>query len=217
MPSDPLIAPPAAVPDTRAVKKLIKGLKDGAAGRAQRARPDGDLTAWATRRGLDFRGQNAQAGYCSVTCPWSVDVVWNVVRGSLPGGCYGVVCHDVRLHEGLSAGEGSTLQYFKVSYTNAGVRVPHLGALTGLHVARRSEHYTESSIVWSKRSLDDIDLRGWVATTRKHTDREVVEQLITGPVRDILREQQGLGFELRASCVVGESGRGSMLCIRMDG
>jgi hypothetical protein len=183
--------------DTRAVKKLIKRLKYDSAERAQRARPDGDLTAWASRRDLDFRGQSAQAGYYSVTCPWSVDVVWNVVRGPLPGGSYGVVCHDVRLYEGLSAGEGSTLQHFKVPYTNAGVRVPHLGSLAGLHVARRSEHYTESSNVWSKRSLDDLDLRGWVATTRKHTDPEVVEQFITGPVRDILRGQQGLGFELR--------------------
>jgi hypothetical protein len=179
------------------VKKLIKRLKEESAERAHRGRPDGDLTAWASSRGLDFRGQTAQAGYYSVTCPWSVDTVWNVVRGPLPGGSYGVVCHDVRFYEGLAAGEGSTLQYFKVPYTDAGVRVAHLGPLTGLHVARRAEHYTESSQVWSKRALDDLGLRGWVATTRKHSDPGVVDRVIAGPVRDILSAQPGIGFELR--------------------
>src|SRR5437660_1079576 len=40
-----------------------------------------------------------QAGYLSVTCPWSVDLLFNVVRGRWPGGTYGVLCHEVRIFE----------------------------------------------------------------------------------------------------------------------
>ncbi len=65
----------------------------------QSARPEFDLVAWAERRGLEFRGGAPQAGYLSVTCPWSVDVLFNVVRGHWPGGTYGVVCHEARIFE----------------------------------------------------------------------------------------------------------------------
>jgi hypothetical protein len=65
----------------------------------QSARPDFDLVDWAERRGLDFRGGAPQAGYLSVTCPWSVDLLFNVVRGHWPGGTYGVVCHEARVFE----------------------------------------------------------------------------------------------------------------------
>jgi hypothetical protein len=65
---------------------------------AVRGRPDIDLTGWADRRGLRFRGNAAQAGHLSVTCPWSEDLLFNVVRGRWPGGTDGVVCHEARIY-----------------------------------------------------------------------------------------------------------------------
>src|SRR5262249_44877136 len=122
---------------------------------ADRGRPDADLTGWAQRRGLDFRGDKPQSGYLSVTCPWSKDLLFNVVRGNWPGGPYGVLCHEARLYRVDEVGNfhgikvtsansgaladvleeltavplffGGQVEYFKVPYTSAGARVPHVG------------------------------------------------------------------------------------------
>ena len=71
---------------------------------ARRGRPDVDLAGWAHRRGLSFRGGAPQGGHLSVTCPWSEDVLFNVVRGRWPGGTDGVLCHEVRLFDVDTAG-----------------------------------------------------------------------------------------------------------------
>ena len=70
---------------------------------AVRGRPDVELARWAERRGLQFRGCTAQGGHLSVTCPWSEDLLFNVVRGRWPGGTDGVVCHEARVY-----GEGAS-------------------------------------------------------------------------------------------------------------
>jgi hypothetical protein len=59
---------------------------------ARRGRPDLDLAGWAERRGLRFRGGAAQADHLSITCPWSDDLLFNVVRGRWPSGIDGVLC-----------------------------------------------------------------------------------------------------------------------------
>jgi hypothetical protein len=195
---------------------------------AQRARPDFDLAGWAARRGLEFRDGAPQGGHLSVTCPWSKDLLFNVVRGHSPAGDHIVLCHEARVvnvytsgtfHGGETTGPdndwsvaGMVLwglnplaglgkegeQWFKVPYTVAGTRVPHLGTITGLHVARRAERHEEDTMTWTTRPLDDLGVSGhWVAAIRRNSDEAVAERLLTGPVRDILREQQGLGFELR--------------------
>ena len=130
---------------------------------AARGRPDFDLTGWAGRRGLSFRGSPPQGGHLSVTCPWSEELLFNVVRGNWSSGSYGVLCHEARLYEDDARGYfrgsqeqrvgdnmagflldslmpiplplgGQGQQYFKVPYTSVGTRVPHLATLTGLHV-----------------------------------------------------------------------------------
>jgi hypothetical protein len=207
---------------------------------AVRGRPDAELSGWAARRGLRFRGATAQGGHLSVTCPWSQDLLFNVVRGHWPGGTDGVVCHEVRIYGESARGffhprEWSTASngngrgrriidavdfiadltghplplmtggggecYFKVPYTSAGARVPHLASVTGLHVARRAERYTPADTlfgVWESRPLDDLDVPDrWMLAVRKHSDPDAVERLLRGPIRDLLSVQQGLGFEIR--------------------
>ena len=195
---------------------------------AQRGRPDSDLAGWAERRDLTFRGATAQGGHLSVTCPWSEDLLFNVVRGRWPGGTHGVLCHEARIYDedapGLfhggeaSGGRAGSLaedlldwivplpvatgqRYFKVAYTSAGARVPHVAAVTGLHVARRSERCTRTDAlfgIWEERPLDDLDLPDhWVAGVRKHSDERAVERLLRGPIRELLSAQHGLGFEIR--------------------
>ena len=201
-----------------------------AAVNAARGRPDFDLTRWAQGHGLEARGAVSQAGYLRVTCPWSEDVLFNVVRGRWPGGTYGVVCHEARMYEddargyfrgGEAEGGGQSKAgflldslvpiplpiggqgqlYFKVPYTVAGARVPHLATLTGLHVARRAERFTSDDAlfgIWRSRDLDDLGLsEPWVAGIRKHSDETIVEALLHGPIRRLLSVQQGLGFEIR--------------------
>lgn len=190
-------------------------------------RPDGDLAGWAQRRGLSPRGGAPQTGHLSVTCPWSEDLLFNVVRGTWPGGTYGVVCHEARLLDADTAGYfhggeaidprggvagflrdaivplpvGGVAIYFKAPYTSAGARVPHLAALIGLHVARRGERPTSADTMlgtWRERPLDDLGVQDhWVAGIRKHSDERAVERILTGPIREALAVQQGLGFEIR--------------------
>ena len=195
---------------------------------ARRGRPAGDLSDWAGRRGLDHRGCAPQAGHLAITCPWSEDVLFNVVRGELPGGAYGVLCHEVRIYDidtrgvfrgGEILGSGDSVGtfmldminplptgsgdggFFKVPYTSAGTRVPHVGSISGLRIARRGERPMLSSPfleTWRERPLDDLGVRDhWVASVRKHSDEAVVERLLAGPIRELLSRQQGLGFEIR--------------------
>jgi hypothetical protein len=191
---------------------------------AERGRPATDLRGWAGRRGLSFRDGSAQAGYLGVTCPWSEDLLFNVVRGTWPGGSHGVLCHEVRLYEaqegryfhggkaigrdrgglaelagdlaGLPLITGGGAGYLKVPYTAAGLRVPHLATVSGLRVARRDERrpLTSGTVgLWREQQIDDV----WVADVRKHSDEATVARLLSGPVRELLGVDQGLGFELR--------------------
>ena len=142
-------------------------------------------------------------------------MLFNVVRGTWPSGSHGVLCHEVRLYDVSARGSyravktigvgwkavnplASGAQYFKVPFTSAGVRVPHLATVTGLHVARRAEQYTADGGSWRTRTLDDLGLPGhWLAAVRVHSDERTAERLITGPIRRILETNQGLGFEIR--------------------
>jgi hypothetical protein len=206
---------------------LRAGDPDELAADARRGRPDVDLDGWARRRGLSFRGCAPQGGHLGVTCPWSEDLLFNVVRGRWPGGAYGVVCHEVRLfdldtagffHGGEAIGPresvagflldaivplpvGGGRSFFKVPYTCAGARVPHLATLAGMHVGRVAERRIGADPPlgsWSERTLDGLGRQGrWVARVRKHSDPRTVDALIDGPIRELLSSQQGLGFEIR--------------------
>lgn len=212
--------------DLRRAQTVGTGDPAALAADAARGRPDIELSEWAKRRELSFRGVTPQGGHLSITCPWSTDLLFNVVRGRWPAGNHGVLCHEVRLYRRdevgvLRGGEvlgsgggvgrfmrdaivplavGDNVYYEKVPYTTAGSRVPHLGTVTGVHVARRAERYThaDSGGVWQERPLDDLGLADhWIAAIRKNSDQQAAERLLRGPIRDVLADQQGLGFEIR--------------------
>jgi hypothetical protein len=212
--------------DLRRASDVRAGEPDELAADAGRGRPAIDLTGWAHRRGLSFRGGAAQSGHLGVTCPWSEDLLFNVVRGRWPAGTHGVLCHEVRLldigsaglfhggqvigpHDGVGAvlldaivplPVGGGRSFFKVPYTCAGARVPHLATLTGLHVARVAERRIGADPLlgsWHERPLDSLGRQGhWVARIRKHSDERAVDALLDGPIRELLSMQQGLGFEI---------------------
>ena len=196
--------------------------RDELAADARRGRPAVELAGWAERRGLRFRDGASQAGHLNITCPWSEELLFNVVRGRWPGGTDGVLCHVVRLldvdtpgyfHGGKAIGTrrenlatflldefvplpaGGGAYYFKVPYTCAGARVPHLGPLTGLHVERAAERRIEIAPrigSWHEHRLGD----GWVAHVRRRSDPRTVAALLEGPVRELLARPQPLGFEI---------------------
>jgi hypothetical protein len=218
-------SPPPAARQQRV--DVLAGDPEELAADARRGRPDVELEGWARRRSLSFRGGAAQGGHLSVTCPWSKDLLFNVVRGRWPGGAEGVVCHGVRLFDVDSAGFfhggkvigpgegvgaflldaivpiplGGGRSFFKVPYTCAGARVPHLATLTGLHVARVAERRIGADPLlgsWHERPLERVGRQGdWVARVRKHSDERTVDALLDGPIRELLSVQQGLGFEIR--------------------
>ena len=90
--------------------------------------------------------------------------------------------------------------HFSVPYTSVGLRVPHLGTLTGLHVARRSERFMPDQDstwqgTWRGRRLALSS--DWVAAVRRHSEPRIAEALVRGPVTDLLSRPWGPGFELR--------------------
>ena len=99
---------------------------------AERGRPATDLRGWADRRGLSFRGASPQAGYLAVTCPWSEDLLFNVVRGAWPGAGHGVLCHEVRLYE---AEEGHYVHVYVSRLRRKLVAADPSGQVNGLFVA----------------------------------------------------------------------------------
>ena len=75
---------------------------------AHRGRPDVSLEGFAAATGLAFKGTE-QAGAFVSTLPTWPDYIFNVCRGTLPAGRYGLVDHElyeVRAHNGSVAAAG---------------------------------------------------------------------------------------------------------------
>src|SRR3954449_11867370 len=60
---------------------------------SKRGFPASDLRGYATSRGLEFLDHATAAGYRTVL-PCDEERQFNVVRGVLPGGAYGVMAHE---------------------------------------------------------------------------------------------------------------------------
>ena len=88
-------------------------------------------------------------------------------------------------------------------YTCAGARVPHLAtrhrACTWHAVAERRIGADPLLGTWQERPLDDLGRQGHVGGPQSASipTRRTVEALLSGPIRELLSIQQGLGFEIR--------------------
>jgi hypothetical protein len=60
---------------------------------AKRGYPDFDLRDYATRRGLEFLDHATPSGFRAAV-PGDEELQWNVLRGTLPGGAYGVLANE---------------------------------------------------------------------------------------------------------------------------
>src|SRR5919107_1466004 len=70
---------------------------------AKRGRPSWDAQGYAAERGLQFRGSGAFVGFRGVM-PLSDELIYNAMRGVLPGGAPGILMHELVM---LSADRGS--------------------------------------------------------------------------------------------------------------
>src|SRR4051794_39846427 len=185
-----------------------------------RGRPDVDLREWASSRGLDFRDQASQLGYLGAFT-WAEELQWNVVRGVLPGGERGVLLHEIELLDpdtpGTFYGKKSSTanapglkvflprgelfdaswDYFRAPHTTAAVRIPEAtGSLHGLFVARRSERYRSGNNYWHRRDLSEFGIKGWAAVVCERADAELADQVLAGPIREVLSEEREHGFTI---------------------
>src|SRR4051794_8675957 len=85
-----------------------------------RGAPDVDLSGYAASRDLDFRGQATQLGYLAAF-PWAEELMFNVMRGELPGGERGVLLHEVKLFE-----EDTPGSFYGTKTKTAGFKAWHL-------------------------------------------------------------------------------------------
>ncbi len=188
----------------------------------RRGHPNVDLRDYADARGLDHRGQSAQAGFLAAF-GMSEDLQFNVLRGTLPGGEHGVVFHDAKMIEGgntfgstygkqlsgtrpaklglrlrdlVPFGDAfDTAGFWKVPYTTAAVRVPEAaGVLLGLNAGRPAERGALRTGIW--REVAGVRLPGWAFGTRDRADEAAVREAVEGPLTELLTKTQPLGFEV---------------------
>ena len=220
-----------------------------------RGRPDVDLAPYATARGLEHRGSEAQIDHIPAF-PLTSELQFNVMRGALPGGETGVLYHEVDLlDEATAAGTfygqkvslsqarpqdlisltgitGEPIRYFKVPQTTAGIRIPQAqGPLVGFDVGRSSERviraaaegetfksgFTLDLSFLSRRKKKDkksddplfqgpqpfigrdlayIGAPDWRIAFRGRARKEVVEELIVGPLKELLAADPPIGFRV---------------------
>ena len=97
---------------------------------AKKGRPDFDLRAYAQERGLEFldRADPPLAGW-KQALPRFPEYAFNMVRGTLPGGGYGLMWHDA--WEIQATGEGEH-QHYEVPGEYYGVYYKGVGSATAL-------------------------------------------------------------------------------------
>lgn len=195
--------------------KTVDRISDGF-----RGRPDVDLAGYAASRGLDFRGQRGLAGYFGAAAI-SGELMWNVMRGELPGGRTGALMHNVALLDpdhasgqfygmkaekvgGISATDfiplsdlfSPNIMFFRLPETLVNIRLPaSVPTLVSFHVARRRERArgSKSTDFLVERDLGHGD---WRLVCNKRTDRDLLERVVRGPLGEVLGREQELGFTI---------------------
>jgi hypothetical protein len=180
--------------------------------------PRSDLRDYAGARGLDHRGQSTQVGWMAAL-GMSEELQFNILRGVLPGGEHGLVFHDVRILEGSRtfgsdhatqiAGRrgrfnlrdlvpGSELfertELYKLPCTSAAIRLPEAsGLLLGLNAARPPERGVLKLGQWVE--VPGVP-RGWEVSTRTRADRATVDDVVAGPLAELLDQPLPTGYEV---------------------
>ena len=87
---------------------------------AKRGQPSWDAQGYASERGLEFRGSGAFVGFRGVM-PLSDDLIYNAMRGRLPGGQPGILLHELVLlsaDRGSIAGVGGSFYHLSIATEN---------------------------------------------------------------------------------------------------
>lgn len=194
-------------------EKTHTRIKDGF-----RGRPDVDLSGYAADRGLKFLGQSGANGYFG-GLPIDKSMLWNAMRGTLPGGREGLLYHHVAILDsentngqfygvrgqtvgGIEASDfipfselfKQKINYFRLPETRVGIRIPASAAsLVSWHVARRQERArgSQSTNFLKERDLGHDSFR---MVRNKLTDEDLLEQVVRGPLGPLLHQPQPLGI-----------------------
>jgi hypothetical protein len=175
---------------------------------AERGHPDFDLSDYAARRDMEFLDHATPAGF-GAAVPCEEELQSNVLRGTLPGGAYGVVANeglevpwstDSPDWGGTFHGErvklkGSRVPVIgdapsgvaRVPCTLVGVRVPETA---GTHPYMRIDTRRSSPpfSFTNRKKLDElISTKGWSLWCEPKPDPKTVERLVGEPVAELLR------------------------------
>lgn len=181
---------------------------------AKRGHPAFDLRDYAARRGLEFLDHGTPAGYRAAV-PCQDELQSNVLRGTLPGGEYGVMAHegleigystDSADWDGTFYGERVKLKgnwnllfgdapsgVVRVPCTVAGVRLPETA---GTHpYVRIDTRRSAPPFSFTNRSeLGKLGADGWSVWCEPKPDSDTVERLVADPVAGLLREHSEDGL-----------------------
>jgi hypothetical protein len=181
---------------------------------AKRGYPDFDLREYAERRGLEFLDHGMPTGF-GAALPREEELQSNVLRGTLPGGRYGVLAHE-GLEIGYSTDSldwGGTFYgervrakgsfnplgdppraLVRVPCTVAAMRVPETA---GTHPYIRID-MRRSSPPFSFTNRTKLDQllgeKGWSMWCEPEPDPGTVERLVADPVAGLLRRHSEDGL-----------------------
>ncbi len=133
-------------------------------------------------------------------------------EGMTSGQFYGVQVEDTFQMKDLATLiplVGEKHRYFRVPYTVCAIRVPQAqGAIVGLDIGRDKERvihadrpgegsnlpFVTGPQMWAGTKLDYVQLPGWRAAWRGRAQQEVIDQVLAGPIVQLLALARPLGF-----------------------
>lgn len=182
---------------------------------SKRGHPDFDLREYAARHDLEFLDHGMPAGF-GAALPCQEERQSNVLRGTLPGGRYGVMGHE-GLEIGYSTdspdwggtfyGERVKLKgnwnllsgdapsaVVRLPCTVAGVRVPETAG-THPYIRIDTRRSSPPFSFTNRTKLDDlVGVKGWSVWCEPKPDPETVERLVADPVAGLLRAHSDDGL-----------------------
>lgn len=168
---------------------------------AKRGHPDFDLREYAERRGLEFLDHGTPAGF-GAALPREEELQSNVVRGTLPGGGYGVLAHEgleigystdsldwggtfygerVRAKGSLNPFGDPPTPLVRVPCTVAAMRVPETAG-THPYIRIDTRRSSPPFSFTNRTKLDQLlGEKGWSMWCEPKPDPGTVERLVADP------------------------------------
>src|SRR5262245_47219997 len=176
---------------------------------AHRRYPEVDLDGYGAARDLEPLGSRSAAGFVAAM-PGQDDLQFNVLRGMLTGGAYGIVFHELRAWEVMGDEPAGNGMFYGVRYSSGGFfgrrgrdaredafGIPVTTAATQVPEATAAGDWSidnepKPPLAPGRKKLGERGLPGWDLMADDDVPDAFVERLLAGPgLRSVLERERG--------------------------